>query len=141
MAGAGAARRIVKHALPGTSFSRAAVASLLLPLALAIVRVSWSSLPDWTAQVSLHWLLMAMPQIPFVLIGGSSRRLRPRMWVPLTALCVLLLAYHAWVRWCVPPDERHLAQLFYATLALPIALLIGVVQGAWLLLARTRRRR
>ncbi|MGM9482428.1 hypothetical protein ACS5PN_14655 [Roseateles sp. NT4] len=108
---------------------------------MAITRISWSSLSDWTAQVSMHWLLMATPQIPFALIGGLSPRLRPWMWGPLTALCVLLLAYHAWVQWWVPQTERHFAQLFYATLVLPIALLMLISQFAWHLLTRTRTTR
>jgi len=128
----------MRRSLPGTRFSTAAAAGLLLPLILAVTRIGWSSLTDWTVQVSMHWLLMAAPQIPFVLIGGSSERFRPQMWAPLMALCVLLLCYHAWVQWWLPPAERHLAQLYYATLVLPIALLLLIAQLAWHFIARSR---
>ena len=128
----------MKGAALGTRFSKASTAGLLLPLLLAVTRVTYSSITDWTAQVSMRWLLMATPQLPFVLIGGASRRFRPWMWQPLAALCVLLLAYQAWAQWWVPRDERHLVQLFYATLALPVALLILVGQFAWHRLTRPR---
>ncbi|MFG6463475.1 hypothetical protein ACG04Q_18010 [Roseateles sp. DXS20W] len=124
----------------GSRFAKTVATSLLLPLLLAVSRVAYSSIPDWVAQVAMHWLLMAAPQLPFVLVGGSSKRLRPRMWIPLAALCALLLVYQAWAQWWVPDGERHVAQLFYATLALPVAMLMIAAQLAWHLLARIRTR-
>lgn len=122
-----------------THFLLASAAALLLPLLLAVSRVHGSSPLDWTAQVALHWLLMASPGLPFILLGGASRRMRSWMPWPLTALCVLLVAYHAWAQWWLPQEERHLAQLFYATLTLPLALLMLLAQGALYWLTRRRK--